>query len=50
VGKAPGANALAEMCDGLRVAEKILKAHGLSLVHRRVRLQEELEELGSMDL
>ena len=38
VGKSPGANALAEMGDGLRVAEKVLKAHGLSLVHLIVRL------------
>ena len=28
---APGADALAEMGDGLRVAEKVVKAHGLSL-------------------
>jgi hypothetical protein len=34
VGKTPGANALAEMGDGLRVAEELLKAHGLSLEHR----------------
>jgi hypothetical protein len=33
VGKAPGADALAEMGDGGRVAEKVLEAHGSSLVH-----------------
>jgi putative transcriptional regulator len=33
VGKAPGANAFAEMGDGLRVAEKVLKAHGLRVKH-----------------
>ena len=31
MGKSLGPNGLAEMRDGLRVAEKILKAHGLSL-------------------
>jgi len=38
VGKSPGADALAKMGDGGRVAEKILKAHGLSLEHLRVAL------------
>jgi hypothetical protein len=38
MGKAPGADALAEMDNGLRVAEKVLKAHGLSLVHLSHRL------------
>ena len=33
VGKALGADRLAEMGDGLRVAKKVLKAHGLSLEH-----------------
>jgi len=32
--KSARADAFAEMRDGLRVAEKILKAHALSLVHR----------------
>ena len=31
MGKTAGADALAEMGDGLRVAEKVLKAHGLSV-------------------
>jgi hypothetical protein len=35
VGKALCADALAEMCNGLRVAEKVLEAHGLSLEHLR---------------
>jgi hypothetical protein len=39
VRKAPGADALAEMGDGLRVAEEILEAHGLSLVHLSIGLQ-----------
>jgi len=34
VGKTPGADALAEMGDGWRVAEELLEAHGLSLEHR----------------
>ena len=33
MGKSLGANRLAEMGDGWRVAEKILEAHGLSLWH-----------------
>ena len=33
-----GADALAEMGDGLRVTEKVLKAHDLSLVHLRIEL------------
>ena len=39
VGKALRADALAEMGDGLRVAEKVLEAHGLSLVHLSARLE-----------
>jgi hypothetical protein len=38
VRKASGADALAEMGDGLCVAKKLLKAHGLSLEHLRVAL------------
>jgi hypothetical protein len=38
VGKTSGADALAEMGDGLRVTEKVLKAHDLSLVHLRIEL------------
>ena len=34
--KAVRADTLAEMVDGLRVAEELLKAHGSSLVHVRV--------------
>ena len=37
MGKAIRANALTEVRDGLRVAEKILEAHGSSLVHRLMR-------------
>jgi hypothetical protein len=33
VGKALGADGLAEMGDGLGVAEEILEAHGLSVVN-----------------
>jgi hypothetical protein len=36
MGKALRADALAQMTDGLRVAEELLKAHDLSLEHRRV--------------
>ena len=36
--KALGANALAQMRDRRRIAEKILKAHGLSLVHWRAEI------------
>jgi hypothetical protein len=39
VGKTPGANALAEMGYGLRVAEKVLKAHGSSLEHLRAAVE-----------
>jgi hypothetical protein len=39
MGEAPGADAFAEMGDGLRVAEKVLEGHGLSLVHLSVRLE-----------
>ena len=35
-GKRPRADALAQVRDGGRVAEKILEAHGLSLVHSPV--------------
>lgn len=35
VGKTPGADTFAQMGDGLRVAEKILEAHGLSVMHFR---------------
>jgi hypothetical protein len=38
VGKSPGADRLAEMGDGLRVAEKVLEAHGSSLEHLWLRV------------
>jgi hypothetical protein len=37
MGKAPCANALAQVSDGLRVAEKFLEAHVSSLEHARPR-------------
>jgi hypothetical protein len=36
MGKTLRADALAEMGDGVRIAEKVLKAHELSLEHLRV--------------